>query len=276
MRAPLFVPGDRTDRLPRALAGPADGVILDLEDSVAAAAKEPARRAVVEAVESTTGDARLLVRVNGLDSPWFADDLAALDPVLHRLAGVLLPKTTAATDVDELAEVLPDGPTALPIVESATGVLEAPRIAAARRVSQLLFGPADLSAELGVDVTPAGRELAHARSAVVLAAAAAGLARPLDGPHLALPDPDGLRTGCLAARELGFGGKAAIHPEQLATVREVFAPSEQEVAWARAVLSAYRRSAGPGAVRLDDGTFVDEPVARRAEQIVAEHAARSA
>ncbi|MBE9372979.1 CoA ester lyase [Saccharopolyspora sp. HNM0983] len=273
MRAPLFVPGERTDRLPSALASPADAVILDLEDSVAAAAKEPARRAVTDAVRSAPAGAHLLVRINGLDSPWFADDLAVLHPVLHRLAGVLLPKTAAATDVDELAAALPDGPSVVPIVESAGGVLEASRIAAARRVSQLLFGPADLGAELGVAVTPAGRELAHARSAVVLAAAAAGLARPLDGPHLALGDPDGLRTGCLAARELGFGGKAAIHPEQLPAVREVFAPSEQEVSWARTVLAAYRESSGPGAVRLDDGTFVDEPVARRAEQIIAEHSA---
>jgi citrate lyase beta subunit len=277
-RTLLFVPGDRPERIGKALATGADAVAVDLEDAVAPDAKARARAAVPAAVAATDPRPGLLLRVNALDTPHFADDLATVAALLPRLAGVLLPKVEDARAVQRLDELLtgleaaadlPVGATAvLPIVETARGVLAAPAVAAAgARVPTLLFGTLDLAADLGVTPTVEGRELLHARSQVVLATAAAGLPGPLDGPHADLDDTDGLVRASVRARELGFTGKVVLHPRQLAPVQEAFAPTAAELARAREIVAA-AREAGTGAFRLADGTFVDAPVLRRATALL--------
>lgn len=280
IRTLLFVPGDRPSRIATACASPADAVSVDLEDAVAASAKAAARGTATAAITAAAPRAGLFLRVNPLDGPWADGDLAAAYDVLPRLAGLIVPKAEdpdalRALDADltaaEQAAGLPTGRTALlPIVESARGVLAAPAIARCPRVATLVLGPLDLAADLGVTPTVEGRELLHARSHVVLATAAARLPGPLDGPHPDLDD-DGLVRSSVAARELGYTGRVVLHPRQLDAVRAAFSPGDAELEWARRVLAAHERAQadGVGAVRLDDGTFVDRPVVLRASALLA-------
>ncbi|WP_219419189.1 HpcH/HpaI aldolase/citrate lyase family protein [Pseudonocardia nigra] len=281
LRAVLFVPGDRPDRIAKACASHADAVAVDLEDAVTEQAKERARISAVAAIGSAPPRAGLLLRVNPSDGPWFTADVAAAAEVLPRLVGVLLPKAEDPDEVRRLGDLLaaaersaglPVGRTAvLPIVETPRGVLAAPAVAAASdRVATLLFGTLDLAACLGVTPTVEGRELLHARSQVVLATAAAGLPGPIDGPHAALDDVDGLVRSSAAARDLGFRGRVVLHPRQIEPVQAAFSPSEAELDRARAILAAREAAGDAGAFRLADGTFVDRPVLLRAAALLGE------
>lgn len=286
-RALLFVPADRPDRVPKALATRADAVAVDLEDAVADPAKESAREHAHEAIVSAPEvGPRLFLRINGLDTPWAEGDLASVAGILattDQLDGVLVPKVESAAQLHRVSANLREAEldagrrvgalSLVPIVETAAGVLASAAIAAADvRVQALICGTLDLAGQLGVTPSVRGTELLHARSQLVLACAAAGLAGPLDGPHPSIEDEDGLRESSLASRELGFTGRVVVHPRQVATVRDAFAPSEAELARAREVLSAYRRASasGTGALRLPDGTFVDRPVVRRAAALLGE------
>ena len=283
LRTALFVPGDHPRRIAKGARCATDAVVVDFEDAVSDVAKDRAREMATEAIshlEPTTS--RLLVRINGRDTAWFDDDVSALAPVLDRIWAVVLPKASTTDDVtrlhDRLADLDSNGHQGhetgiLPIIETAAGVLSAWEIASASvRVRSLLFGAADLSMQLQMDTTADGDELLHARSQVVLAAAAAGVGRPLDGPYLRLDDPAGLRRSTEHAQRLGFGGKAVIHPGQLETVTSVFTPDSGQVRWALAVNVAFTAAErdGRASIRLDDGTFVAYPVARRARAILAE------
>lgn len=278
----LYVPGDRPDRVAKAYASGSDGVAIDLEDAVAWAAKAGTRARIADVVrDNGRAGCVTAVRVNAIDTGMTDDDLDALEPALAALDVVVVPKVSGPRDVERVAARLtgfertageePGRIRLLPIIETARGVLEAVRIASAdERVLTLAFGAADLSGELGVTVTPGGEEFLHARSHVVLAAAAAGREPPLDGVHLRLRDPDGLRRSAVHARSLGFGGKQLIHPEQIDIVRSVFSPSDAEIAWAKDVDAAFRsaEATGVASIRLDDGTFVDYPIAHRAQEIL--------
>jgi citrate lyase subunit beta / citryl-CoA lyase len=270
--APLFVPADRPDRVEKAIKLGADAVIVDLEDAVAPARKALARELAAEVLSGATPECAVYVRVNGPGDPaLLAADVEGLAPCWSAVDGIVLPKAEAADQIRHLDALLP-GKGVIPIVETAVGIANAATIAAASpRVVALLFGVADLSAELGVVPTADGLELLTARSLVVLACAAARIAQPIDGPYLNLDDEPGLGVSARHARRLGFGGMAAIHPRQLPAIREAFAPSAEELAWARRVLAAFSEAerAGIGAVKLEDGSFVDLPIAQRARSILA-------
>lgn len=285
IRTVLFVPGNRADRIPRAATAGADAVAIDFEDAVAHTAKQQARTTTADALAGLAEtSARLWVRVNGAASGLLEDDLAALLPVLHRLDAIVLPMVDGPGHVATLAALLDDaeGPAAsavaigiVPLIETAAGVLSAAAIAAASpRVRTLTLGPADLSRQLGVALTPEGTELLAARSQLVLASAAAGLPAPIDGPWLGLDDEKGLAVSTRAAKALGFAGKQVLHPKQLAGVRAVFARTADEFDWARRVDDAFStaEARGVSSIRLDDGTFVDYPVALRARAILLEAA----
>lgn len=253
----------------------ADAVVIDLEDAVAPAQKAAARELTAGLLADVQGPCAVLVRVNGPGDPdLLAADIEGLRPCWPAIDGVVLPKAESPEQIRHLEGLLvaAGSPSkVVPIVETARGVEEAARIAAASpRVATLVFGSADLSAQLGVVPTPQGLELLMARSRVVLACALAGLAKPIDGPWLVLGDAAGLAESARQARRLGFGGKAAIHPQQLAAIREAFSPTAEEVDWARRVLDAFDASmeSGVGAVKMADGTFVDAPVADRARSIL--------
>jgi citrate lyase subunit beta / citryl-CoA lyase len=284
LRTLLFVPGDRPDRIVKAVASGADGVAIDLEDAVAAARKDDARAATRSALQELPDEVlpMLSVRINAVDSGLADDDVAALEPVLHRLALVIVPMSAdpdgirCAADLLERSERkagIDVGRTGIvPLVETAAGILAARAIAASHeRVHTLAFGPADLSRELGITPTADGDEFLHARSQLVLAAAAAHRPPPIDGPHLDLADAEGLARSARRARALGFGGKQVIHPAQIAVVTDAFSATQAEVDWARAVDAAFTAAEADGvsSIRLPDGTFVDYPIARRARAILA-------
>ncbi|MGW4488670.1 HpcH/HpaI aldolase/citrate lyase family protein [Amycolatopsis sp. NPDC004368] len=255
-RTLLFVPGDRPDRFAKAAASGADAIVIDLEDAVAPTAKTTALRNAVEWL-GAGNDA--VVRLNATGTPWHAEEIAALN---EQPISVMLPK---AADPDALAGVLAalaPGSVAVPLVETAAGVLGARAVAAVPGVVRLAFGHVDLSVELGVppDGSPT---LEQARVSLVLAAAAAGSAPPIDGVTTALDDPDVLAADVRRAKLLGFTGKLCVHPRQVPRVHEALAPTETELEWARTVVAA--ASGGASAV---DGQMVDHPVLLRAERLL--------
>ncbi|WP_203137726.1 HpcH/HpaI aldolase/citrate lyase family protein [Microbacterium sp. JZ31] len=259
----LFCPGDRPDRFAKA-AERADAVILDLEDAVAPEGKQAAREAVAEA---RLDPDRTVVRVNDARSGLLADDLAAVRRSPYR--AVMLAKTEDAAELDAMGDL-----DVVALCETARGVVNAAAISAHPRVVALMWGAEDLVASLGGtssrDATGGYRAVAlHARSTVLLAAAAAGKSA-IDAVHLDIPDLEGCRAEAEDAAASGFAAKAAIHPSHVAPIRDAFAPSGDELAWARDVLDAARLAAaeGRGVFRFD-GRMVDEPVLRHARGILA-------
>ena len=260
-RTLLFVPGDRPGRFEKAVASGADGVILDLEDAVAASAKGEARAHVAHWL---TGGTAAVVRVNAVDTPWFADDLAAL-----RGSGctVMLPKASS-DGVAAVVDLLGEQTRVLALVETAAGIMQAASICAVPQVFRLAFGSIDFSTEVGVAADD--REaLLHARSVLVLASVAAGLAPPLDGVTTDLTSGAPARSDAAYASRLGFTGKLCIHPVQVEPVNSAFEPEPAQLEWARAVIEG---SAG-GASKVD-GHMVDAPVLERARRLLDRHELR--
>jgi citrate lyase beta subunit len=266
LRSLLFAPGSDERKLAKALSSAADAVVCDLEDAVAPADKDAAREITRDALaEADDGPARL-VRINAAGTAWFEDDLAFVASL--ELDGLVLPKSSP--EAVELAGS--DGPPLVAIVETATGLRQAFEIASEPRVAALILGAVDLGAEVGLETRPDGQEILYARSKVAIDSAAAGLRGPFDVVHLDFGDEAGLEAQCRLARALGFRGKACIHPGQIETINRVFAPSAEEVAWARGIVEAFEgQSEGVLAV---NGTMVDKPVVERARRILQEAEAR--
>lgn len=290
-RSYLYVPGDRPDRLAKALRAGCDAIIADLEDGVPPASKSDARegvRAFIDALGTGIGDTvqtregmpvpEIIVRVNP-DERLLAD----LEAVVAAGARVIyLPKATSASvaATSAMLEGIEEsiGPAArrgavalVALVESARGILEAGSIAAHGRVTRLALGEADLTAELGIEPSGDRRELWPLRSALVLASAAAGIEAPTGPVYTALGDTEGLRVDTEALRRAGFGARSAVHPSQVAVINEVFTPSTAELAEARALVSLFERSLqrGEGVCVDDQGRMVDEAVIRSARRVLA-------
>ncbi|WP_433205242.1 HpcH/HpaI aldolase/citrate lyase family protein [Dactylosporangium sp. CS-047395] len=261
----LYVPGDRPALFDKALASPADVVILDLEDAVPASGKDTARAAVASWLASLSDRARISVRVNGGSSA----DLAVLAglPGLH---SVRVPKTESAADVERVVAVL--GPVPVhALLESAAGIEAAAAIARAPQVAALALGEADLRSDLGVTSDDG---LVWARSRVVVAARAAGLPAPMMSAWTDLADAEGLVASCRAGRAMGFLGRTAVHPKQIASILTGFTPAPEEVAAAQALLDSLAAAeAGGRAVAVTaSGRMVDPAMIRGAERVLAVHA----
>lgn len=272
--APLFVPGNRPDRVRKARTV-SDLIIVDLEDAVPPEEKAAARTAAAAVLSEAAPGVQQWVRVNPVgELETLTADLAALAPVAHHLNALVVPKVMAAADLGvfhELTEaVLGTHVQVIASIENAAGVRACWDIAEAQNVVTLLFGTVDLSADLGITTSVEGTELLAARSLVVMACAAAGVATPIDGPFTNIYDNVLLAQSCSHAARLGFGSKIALHPSQLETIRTSFSPAAELVAWAHQVLAAYddARQRGVGVARLDDGTFIDAPVATRARKVL--------
>jgi citrate lyase subunit beta/citryl-CoA lyase len=252
----LFVPGSRPDRFAKAAAAGPGLVILDLEDAVAAADKDAAR----DHAHTWLRDGNLaMVRINPAGTAWYDGDVAMAREVG---CAVMLAKCEDAAQVADLAAALGPGVPIVALIETATGILNAREICAADGVARIAFGSADLAAQLGVDPADTTAMLA-ARSQLVLASAAAGIAGPIDSPTLDLTDEDSWRSDAAHARRLGFTGKLCIHPRQVPAMGEVFAPTEAELTWARAVLDS-----AENAVTTVAGAMVDAPVVERARRLL--------
>jgi citrate lyase subunit beta/citryl-CoA lyase len=247
--------------LAKAPSLPADAVIVDLEDAVAPEEKESARELAVAALRRGPLGRTTALRVNARSTSWWEDDLRAAAEA--RPDVVVLPKVESPEDVSAAADLLPAGIGLEAQIETARGLVEAERIAAAGNgLEALVFGPADLAASLGIPVLTIGAGTSdHSLARVVAAARAFGL-QAVDGPHARLGDDLGLVLSARRALEHGYDGKWVIHPSQIEPVNLVFTPSPAEVERAKRILEA-----GQGATRFD-GELIDEASRRLAEALL--------
>lgn len=259
----LFVPGSRPDRYEKAAASGADLVIIDLEDAVAAADKADARAHVAAALAATSTGLRAVIRINAVANPYFDLDVTALTAFAGAptLAGIMLPKAESAADVDRLGAFAAAGTPVVALIESAGGVRAVDEIAGTPGITRLAFGAIDYAADIGAGDDD--RFLDYARSRIVVASRAAGIAAPLDSPSTVIDDLEAISASAALGRGFGFTGKLCIHPKQLEPVRRAFLPSEAEAEWARTVIGSR-----DGASRVN-GHMVDAPVIGRARRILA-------
>lgn len=261
----LYVPADRIERAHKAMTGDADVVILDLEDAVAPAAKDTARAAVPEIVAAHPGRA-VQVRVNAATTAWGKADLVMLAGLAADVA-VRVPKVAGAADVTAAIDVA--GPREVHcLLETAAGVEAAAEIARTAGVASIGLGEADLRSDLGISGDDG---LTWCRQRVVVAARAAGLAAPLMAVYTNIADLDGLAESTRQGRRLGFVGRAAIHPKQLAVIEAAFRPDDEEVKRAREVIATVEsaQTLGDGTSVLPDGSFLDVAMIEQARRVLA-------
>lgn len=272
-RTALYMPASNARAIAKARTLDCDVVILDLEDAVAPDEKARARQQVVDEVRAGGfGTRELVVRINGLDTPWGAEDAAAVRGI--GADAVLVPKMASVAGLAAVRDALgKDGPPIWAMIETCAGVLALPALAAAAggmRLAALIAGTNDLAKEMrcrpGADRMP----LVPALAGIVMAARAGGLVA-LDGVCNALDDPARFAAECTQGAALGFEGKTLIHPAQIDAARAAFGPSAAELAWARAVIAAFAaaENADKGAIRLE-GQMVERLHLAEAEAMVAE------
>jgi citrate lyase subunit beta / citryl-CoA lyase len=279
-RSMLFIPGHKPDWVAKGVASGADALILDLEDSVPAAAKDAARNAVGDALR-VAGPTDLWVRPNPLVSGLMGQDLEAV--VGPGLAGLFLPKVFTATDVvridavvshlEQRAGLQPGSISLIVSLETATSMAHCEEIAqAVPRVGSLLgaTGPdADVGRELGFEFTPRGEETLYLRSRVVLACRAAGLHHPICGLWQDIHDIEGFRTFALDNRRLGYRGIILIHPSHVAPANEIFTPPAEKVAMYREMIAAFHAAEAEGHAAIDfRGQHVDLAHVKTAQGVI--------
>jgi citrate lyase subunit beta / citryl-CoA lyase len=283
LRSMLFTPGNRSDLIEKAIRSGTDAVIVDLEDAVPLDSKVAARDALGELPDS---DVPLYVRINGAETDLLWGDVVAAGRA--DVAGVVVPKAEDADVLRRISGALtalelaggrePGGIEIVPLIESAKGVRDADAVLSCDdRVTSVLFGSGeqgDLVADLGCEWTPDGTGLLYARSQVLLAARAAGIAQPMDAVFMDFRNNDALRTECELARRVGYVGKVAIHPGQIPVIHDVFTPSAEEVARQRKIVEAFEAAVAEGSASISvDGRMVDYAVARVARGVLERAAA---
>jgi (S)-citramalyl-CoA lyase len=261
----LFTPATKADRFGRAAEVGAEALIIDLEDAVAPADKQKARSAALQYLVQSAGNTLpCALRINAPVTHSGIDDLHALLESSAAPDYIILPKCDSPGLIGMVRSVLDElskNTEIIALIESAKGVEALPEIVKSKvRPVALLFGAADMAADLGAKV--AWDTLSFVRSRIVQVAALAGVA-VVDSPFFDIGDIDGLKRETEAAQDLGFHGKCAIHPKQISTINEVFTPSAEEVAKAREILAVNQK--GVGSV---DHQMVDEAIARKARLIL--------
>ena len=280
LRSVLYMPGSNDRALAKARTLPADAIVLDLEDSVAPDVKNGARAAVAAAMrEGGFGSRYRVVRTNALATPWGHDDLAALKDV--PLDAILVPKVDSAADVAALATAMRKAGIGEEValwvmIETPLSVLNLAGIAGAAPGTPLagfVLGLNDLAKDTGIAQLPGRAAFQPVLTQAVIAARAHGLLA-LDGVCNAIEDEERLAAECAQARDNGFDGKTLIHPRQVEVANRVFAPTEAEVAGARAVIAAFAdpANAAVGALRIE-GRMVERLHLQEAERCVARHQA---
>jgi citrate lyase subunit beta/citryl-CoA lyase len=268
-RSLLFVPGSDARKLERAREAAADGVILDLEDSVAMEKKADARRLVAEALAARAfGGVEAVVRINPPGSAHFEADLESMIGAGCRT--IMLSKSESAPQIADFARKIRPAKLLL-LIETPLGIVNAPAIATASDgVDALCFGPADFSLAMGLAETDASRGIAyHARCGVVLAAKAAGIAA-IDSVFLWLKDDDAFRKDAELGLALGYDGKLCIHPRQVEIVNAVYTPSGEAVERALRIMAAWEQANAEGrGVFALDGVMVDAPLVAAQRRVLA-------
>jgi citrate lyase subunit beta / citryl-CoA lyase len=286
LRSLLFAPGNEQRKLDKALSAGADAVVFDLEDAVPSSQKTAARAAVRATLERGPYEVPVLVRVNALASPHLHDDLDAA--VTPNTSGVVLPKTESPGQLVRVAELIADRERArnlrpgqiavIALIETAAGVEEAAAISRTRgaRLARTILGTVDLAADLGLPVGQRNPVLDHAAARLVIAARAAGLPPPLDGPYTHLDDPGGYREDCHRSAAAGMAGRVILHPAQLAAAHSAYS-GDRSLDWHRQVVAAFEEAerGGVASIRLS-GEFIDYPVYAASRRIVEEAVAAAA
>lgn len=274
-RSMLFMPGSNARALEKARTLAADGLILDLEDAVAPDAKATARKQIADAVAAKGfGRREVIIRINGLDTPWWIDDVGMAAKA--QPDGVMVPKVSSIGDLKAIADRIADMGGGIHIkiwamIESPQAVLRAPEIAAAgaeadNRLAGLVIGPNDIARESRIRMVKGRAPMLPLLSNCVLAARAGGI-EILDGVYNDFSDLDGFARECEQGRDLGFDGKTLIHPSQIEPCNAAFTPPADDVARARKIAALFDspENAGKGAVQMD-GQMVERmhmEIARR-------------
>jgi citrate lyase subunit beta / citryl-CoA lyase len=256
-RSYLFAPGHNAKLLAKVFHVGADEVMLDLEDAVPPDAKDRARAMVAQ----VAAERPAWVRINAVGT---ATCEADLDAIVGLAAGIRIPKVESPDEAQWVAERAPGTPL-IGAIETARGVLAAAEIATVDGIRHLSMGGVDLRRDLNAG--EGNLQTLYVRSHLVVVSRAAGLEPPIDSVYPHLGDEAGLREQAAFARSLGFFGKSAIHPCQLAALHEVFTPTESDLAWAQEVIAAFENSGGE-ALQLASGEFVDAPVVERARRLL--------
>jgi citrate lyase subunit beta/citryl-CoA lyase len=281
MRTALFVPGNRPDRVDKAVHAKADAVIIDLEDAVPMAHKVETRAKVREKVLQYL-DKQIIVRVNGLGTEFVEGDLDEV--AVEGLRCIMFPKVEESRNVREINRLLsdiekkrgmaPGAVTIIPLIESAKAVQNIFRILSEKvepqRIVTVAFGAADYTLDMGMEMSKDAKELDYPRSRIAVSCRAAGVAPPLDTPFLIdLKDAEALKADARRGRQLGFQGKLCIHPNQVGPCNEVFSPTEDEIHFSERVIQAFEEaeSKGSGAIQLE-GKFIDYPIVERSRRVL--------
>jgi len=282
LRTALFVPGNRPDRIEKAFNTEADVVIIDLEDAVPISEKEISRSRVREKVAQFS-DRMMLVRINALGSPFIEGDLE--EAIVQGVNGIILPKVEKPDDIHEINDLLskveekralPHGSIHLfPLIESAIALQRVYEIVSIRtkpeRIYTALFGAADYTLDMGIEMTMGGTELFYARSRISIACRAAGIAPPVDTPFMIdLNDTEALISDAKRAKELGFQGKQLIHPKQIEPCNRIFSPAPEEIDRAKKTIQVFEEAeaAGTAAIQVE-GKFIDYAVVKKSRDILA-------
>ena len=282
IRTALFVPGDRPDRIEKAFGTGADVIIIDLEDAVPLSAKASSRPNVREKV-AQFADKMILVRTNALESDFIQGDLD--EAIVEGVNGIILPKVERADDIAKinamLIEVeknraLPKGSIhVFPLIESAAAVQHIYDIVSTKtkpeRIYTVMFGAADYTLDMGIEMTMAGDELFYARSRIAIACRAAGIAPPVDTPFMIdLKNMEALIADAERAKALGFQGKLVIHPNQVEPCNKIFSPPPEEIKKAEKIVKAFEEAEAEGTAVIQlEGKFIDYPVVKRSKDILA-------
>jgi citrate lyase subunit beta/citryl-CoA lyase len=273
-RSVLFMPGSNARALDKARTLPADGLIFDLEDAVAPDAKTMAREQIAATLkQGGYGGRELIVRINGLGTPWGVYDLVIV--AKSTANAILIPKVESAQMAQEVEKCLAatSARASLSIwcmMETPLGILDAKEIAtSSMRVECLVMGTSDLANDLHVAHTPERLQMPTSFGFCLLPARAFGLGI-LDGVHLDLADDEGFAHSCVQGKELCFDGKTLIHPKTIAKANEVFAPSPDEVAWSRKIIAAHAEASRAGkGITVVDGKLIENLHVESAKRLVA-------
>lgn len=262
----LFVPGNRPDRINKALASPANAVIIDLEDSIAVSEKDQVRE-VVKAfllAYDFTNSKKLCVRINDVSTPYYEEDVRMVAE--YPDICIMLPKTNSPSDIKKLEERTLPRQYILPLIETAKGILNAYEIASCSdRVTVLAFGAIDYCLDINISISGHGHELIYPRSALVIASRAAEIEPPIDTVYVDISNVEGLTEEIERAKSLGIFSKMCIHPLQLKLVNKLFSPTVSEIMWAKNVVKSFEDALAKGlsAIKIEN-KMIDLPVYKQA------------
>jgi len=282
IRSALFVPGNRPDRVDKAIHTAADAVIIDLEDAVPLSQKQETRSLVRKKISTHFQSKKIIVRVNALATEFAEDDFR--ETISEGLSGIMVPKVESPSDIKEIDALILEAESRnglapgkifiLPLIESARAVENAFAIASEKastdRMFSLAFGAADFALDMGIAITRSGEELIYPRGRISVACRAAGLPPPIDTPFMIdLKDRKALENDIARAVQFGFQGKLCIHPNQVDVCNEFFSPSAEEVVQARKIIKAFEEAENKGLAAIQlEGKFIDYPVVERSRRIV--------